>query len=64
MNPSGRFVWRGNGAARRKTAEDRKDLLSFSKRWWMPITPIMRTSVRGSVILFLSPSLKKRSTGV
>ena len=60
-NPSGRFVWRENDAARPKTAEDRTDLLSCSERWRMPITPIMKMSVRGLVILLLSISRKKRS---
>ena len=35
----------------------------FLGQWRMPITPIMRRSMRGSVILLLSPSPKKRSTG-
>ncbi len=58
-----RHAWRVSDVVRPKTVEGREDLLSFSKRWRMPITPIMRTSVRGSVILLLNPFPKKRSTG-
>jgi hypothetical protein len=58
-----RHAWRVSDVVRPKTVEGREDLLSSSKRWRMPITPIMRTSVRGSVILLLNPFPKKRSTG-
>ena len=64
MNHFSRCAWRENDVVRRKTAEGRRGLLSFSKRWPMPITSDHAgRSVHGSVILLLNRSPKKRSTG-
>ena len=62
MNHFSRCAWRENDVVRRKTAEGRTDSPRCLPHCGMPITPIMRTSVRGSVILILSPSLQTKLT--
>src|SRR5712692_8242052 len=61
-NRFSRFAWRVSDVVHPKTAGDRKDLLSFSKHFRTPITPATRTSVSGSVILFLNPSPQTKLT--
>src|SRR6266702_741142 len=54
-NRFSRYAWRVNDVVHRKTAGDRKDLQSCSKRSRMPMTLVTRRSVRGSAISFLRP---------
>src|SRR6266704_4044692 len=54
-NRFSRYAWRVNDVGHRKTAGDRKNLQSCSKRSRMPMTLVTRRSVRGSAISFLSP---------
>jgi hypothetical protein len=61
-NRFSRCAWRVNDVVHPKTVEGRKDLQSFSKHSTTPITPVTRTSVSGSAILFPNVSLQMKLT--
>src|SRR5713101_5545939 len=61
-NRFNRSAWQVSDVVHPKTAADRKDLLSFSKHFRTPITPVTRTSLTGSAILFLNSSLQTKLT--